>query len=352
MNLKRTLALAGLSLVMASSAFAADKMKALVTVLPQADVVSRIAGDLWDVTVMIPQGADPHEYTPKPSQLKEATDAKVWFTVGMPLETSQLDKIKSVSKDLEVVAYGEKIAPRNFETIYEADEDGEVKIHSHNHDDHDHDGHVHGPECDHDHDGDDHDHDHEATEHDGHVHGPECDHDHEGEECHHHHHHHDGVDPHTWLSAKGALLAGETVRDTFIRLDPEHKATYEANYQAFAEYARSIDAKVEELLKDAKGKTFMTFHPAWGYFARDYGLVQLPIEVEGKEPGQKTLKNLIDFARKEEVRAILVEPQFSNKGAEVIAKELNIPTLTVDPLNPDWGDGMVKAAEAIAQGVK
>lgn len=345
MNAKRFFAFTGLALMLATGAFAAEKMKALVTVLPQKDVVSRIAGDLWDVTVMVPQGADPHEYSPKPSQLVQAADAKVWFTVGMPVETAQLDKIKSLNKGLEVVSYGEKIAPRNFETVYEADEDGDVHVHDHDHEDHDHD------HDDHDHEGHDRDHDdHDHDQQPGHVHGPECDHDHEDHE--HHHHDHEGLDPHTWLSAKGALLAGETVRDTFIRLDPAHKAQYEANYAAFSAYAKEIDSRVSELLKDAKGKTFMTFHPAWGYFARDYGLIQLPIEVEGKEPGQKTLKNLIDFARKEGVRAILVEPQFSNKGADVIAKELNIPTLTVDPLNPDWGDGLVKAAEAIAQGVK
>lgn len=291
------------ALVCFSSVAGATPIEVLVTVPPQKDLVERIGGDAVAVTVMVPRGADPHSYEPKPSQMVAASHARLWFTVGMPMERIQAERVASVASQLKLVAVDSLVEPLMMKETEEFFEDGA----SHNS--------PHGPGC-------------------------TCGH-HEGE-----------PDPHSWLSARNALLEAQVIRNELIAADDSNKALYDANYQQFEKEAKALDAKLAHILRDAKGKTFLTFHPTWGYFARDYDLVQLPIEVNGKEPGEKTLIRIIDFARAQGVRSILVQPEFSTQSANVIAKTLDIPVVMLDPLSPDWSDGLVKAAETIAKSVR
>jgi zinc transport system substrate-binding protein len=105
-------------------------------------------------------------------------------------------------------------------------------------------------------------------------------------------------------------------------------------------------------LKDVRGKKFMVFHPAWGYFADEYGLVQVPIEVEGKEPNAKELAQIIDLARREGITTIFVQSQSNIKQAETVAKAVNAQVVQLDPLAENYLDNLIHTAEAIAAGVR
>jgi zinc transport system substrate-binding protein len=92
----------------------------------------------------------------------------------------------------------------------------------------------------------------------------------------------------------------------------------------------------------------MVFHPAWQYFATEYNLIQLAIEIDGKNPNPKTIKFIINEAKKEDIKAIFTAPEFSIKTAKIIAKELNIKVIQISPLNQKWANNLIKFAKAIA----
>ena len=112
------------------------------------------------------------------------------------------------------------------------------------------------------------------------------------------------------------------MRDTLMEQDPEHRAEYETNYTRFAAALDQLDRAIRQMLAGKKARRFMVYHPAWGYFADTYGLTQIPIESEGKEPGAKTLAFLIEQAKREDIRVIFVQKQFSRRDAEVVARAI------------------------------
>jgi zinc transport system substrate-binding protein len=91
----------------------------------------------------------------------------------------------------------------------------------------------------------------------------------------------------------------------------------------------------------------MVFHPAWGYFAHTYGLQQVPVEIEGKNPKPAQIKELIEHARKNDIKAIFVQPQFSGRNAELIAREIDGQVVSADPLAEDWANNLRKVAQQI-----
>ena len=94
----------------------------------------------------------------------------------------------------------------------------------------------------------------------------------------------------------------------------------------------------------------MVLHPSWGYFAKAYGLRQIAVEIEGKEPKPKELIHLLKEAREAQVKAIFIQPEFSDNAAKIIAKELEIPVIKVTPLAADWSENLLMIAKAIATG--
>ena len=96
----------------------------------------------------------------------------------------------------------------------------------------------------------------------------------------------------------------------------------------------------------------MAFHPAWSYFAREYGLEQLPIEVEGKAPNPANLKKIIDIARKENIRIIFVQEQFDTNSARAVAAEIGGQVVKIDPLGLDWLENMRRIAQTLGDALK
>ena len=113
-----------------------------------------------------------------------------------------------------------------------------------------------------------------------------------------------------------------------------------------------LDSRLKDTFKGKHGLQFMVYHPSWGYFADAYGLRQIPIEIEGKEPKPAQLKELIEHAREHNIRIIFVQPQFSTKSAELIAREIDGQVVFADPLAEDWVGNLSEIAEKFKAALK
>ncbi len=157
---------------------------------------------------------------------------------------------------------------------------------------------------------------------------------------------HTGLDPHIWLSPPLVILQARAIAETLSKIDPANASKYIKNYQKFVSQTASLDAELLEKSKDIKQKEFIVFHPSFGYFARAYGLKQIAIEKEGKEPTLKYIQKIIEFAKKRGIKKVFVEPQFSHKSAKYIAKQIKGEVIIVDPLAYDWDKNIKRIAKA------
>jgi len=157
-------------------------------------------------------------------------------------------------------------------------------------------------------------------------------------------------DVHVWTTPRNIEKIGTTIYNTLVRYDEKNEDYYTKNYKIFKEKIRKTDEKIKNILSNTKENTkFMVFHPAWGYFANDYKLNQIAIEVEGKEPKLKELQRVLKKVKELNIKTILTQPEFSKKGAEVIAKELNIDLVGISPLNPKWAENLINLAKVISK---
>ena len=156
-------------------------------------------------------------------------------------------------------------------------------------------------------------------------------------------------DPHVWMSPKNIKIIAKNIFDTLAKQDSKNRLIYEKNYKKFILHVEKIDAKIRDILKNSpKNSKFMVFHPAWGYFAKEYHLVQLPIQVEGKAPTPKGLIRIIKIAKSDHIKAIFTQPEFSHKVADKLAEQLHIKVIKATPLDPNWEENLIKFARAIA----
>ena len=161
--------------------------------------------------------------------------------------------------------------------------------------------------------------------------------------------HHNGLDPHIWTSPENVKIIAKNIYSALVAKDKVNSDYYKSNYEKFLTKIDETDKEIKKILSSLpKGTKFMVFHPAWGYFAKEYGLEQIAIEAGGKEPKPKQLIHLIDEAKKQKVKAIFTEPEFSQKAAKLIAKEAKINVVAVSPLNPNWSQNLIDLAKAIS----
>lgn len=156
-------------------------------------------------------------------------------------------------------------------------------------------------------------------------------------------------DPHVWLSPALVKAQAETICDALAALDPDGAAGYRGNLDGFLADVDALDAEIRQTMASARGRSFMVVHPSWGYFARDYGLTMIAIEVGGQEPSAAELSRLVEKAKREQVRAVFVQPQFSQEAAETVAKEIDGEVVVIDPLAEDWGDNLRRVAQVLAR---
>jgi len=279
-------------------------VNAIVSILPQKTFLEAIGGDKVNVALMVKPGNSPHSYEPKPSQMKEISKADIYFSIGIEFEHVWLPKFANQNKKMKIVN-----STKGIEKI-------DMIAHSH-------------------------DHDYKEDKHHEHDHGA---HDHHG-----HDHDHGKKDPHVWTSPSNVKIIASNFYKYLVKIDKKNKDYYKSNLDKFIKKTNQTDKKIKQILLDTPtGTKFMIFHPAWGYFAKDYGLKQIAIEAGGKNPKPKQIMELIKEAKEEKVKAIFTNPELSDKVAKQIANELKVPVLKISPLNPKWSQNLIKFAKAVA----
>jgi len=156
-------------------------------------------------------------------------------------------------------------------------------------------------------------------------------------------------DPHIWLSPRNARIMVKNIYDALVQIDPENKDYYYQNMKSYIQELDNLDKEITRILANVTNRCFMIYHPAWGYFARDYNLTQIPVEKEGKKPTIQGLMALIDQARKLKMKVIFVSPQFDVKKAETIAESIHGKTVFLDPLAKDYVKNLRSAALELAR---
>jgi len=275
-----------------ADAMAGERMPVFVSIQPQKYFVEKIGGNLTDVSILVASGANVHSYEPKPRQLLALAKSEMYFTVGTQFEKVLLKKLAGINPDMLIVHT----------------ESGIEKI----------------PMKAHDH-------------HKDRMHGES-----------------EGIrDPHIWLSPRLVKIQAGNILNGLTKSDPEHGPDYEKNFNMFIRETDLLDAEIRKIFSE-KGKhnRFMVFHPSWGYFAEDYGLEQVPIEAEGKEPGPAQLKALIEYAGKQGIRVIFAQPQFSDRSAKIVAKAIGAQIVPADPFAGDWAGNLREMAGKIKAALK
>lgn len=333
---KRILFLTVSLIILAGSAWANPSV--FVTITPQKYFVDKISGGKASVSVMVEPGANPHAYEPKPRQMAALANASIYFTIGDSFDQTWLERIVSANPAITVVhtAEGIKKIPMIDEHVH-----GEREAHKKEHSD-EGEAHVHEGEAN-AHEGDAHSHEGETHAHNGeeHIHGG-------------HGHDHGTLDPHIWLDPALVKIQAARIRDGLSKVDPDGAQGYAANAAVFMKELDELDSEIKAIISalPEDRRTFLVFHPSWGYFAKAYGLKQAAIEVEGKEPSPSDMAHIIAMGKKTGAKVVFVQPQFSEKSASVIAKQIGAKVVRLDPLAENWSDNLRNAAQAFSNALK
>ncbi len=268
-----------------------DKIQAFVSIPPQMYFVQRVGGERIAVSVMAGPGQSPHTYEPTPRQMAALSRAQLYFRIGVPFESAWMRRIEQAYPSLKVIDTKKGITLRRMEAHHHEEE---ADDRSHNSDE----------------------------EHELEI----------------------NQDPHIWLSPLLVKIQAQTIYDALVEIDPSHREEYQSNLEAFCTDLDRIDEEIKEILKDVRVRKFLLFHPSWGYFADAYGLQQIPIELEGKEPTAQQLTGLVELAEREGLKTIFIQPQFNKRIAETLAQTIGGRVAVIDPLARDYLANLKKAA--------
>ena len=278
----------------------ASKQELTVTILPQKYFVQKIVKDKFDINVMVKPGSSPHNFEPKASQMKSLGNSKAYFMIGDSSEKAWIKRFKQNAKNtifIDTTIGVEKIA---------------MLEHTHHEDEHKHDNHSHDK----------------------------------------HSYEEDGLDPHIWLDPISVKTQAKNIYEAMVKIDEQNSDFYKANYEEFVKELDNLDNEIKNILKPYKDSAFMVFHPSWGYFAKRYDIEQISIEIEGKEPKPNELLQLVEEAKKHNIKIVFVAPQFSQKSAKTISQNIGANVVSIDPLSDDWYNNMLLVANEIAKSYK
>jgi len=243
------------------------------SVAPISAIVAAVGGEQVKVASLLRPGESPLTFSPTPRQLADLADSRLLFSAGLPFERAWIPRIRGLSPTLVVVDLRQGL-------------DLIANPHAH----------------------------------------PGADHHDDAEE----------PDPHIWTDPLLVVRISEVIRDRLAQLDPGHAPYYRSRQQALAQRMLALDRELNADLTNLSHRRFLVFHPAWGYFARRYGLTQLAIEHEGKQTGGRWVAELIEQARRDDIRVILVQPQFDRRLAQQIATAIDGRVHSIDPLAWDF----------------
>ena len=268
---------------------AGEKIGVAVTILPQAEFVERVGGEKVEVIVMVPPGANVHVYKPIPSQMTALAAARMYAKVGSGVEFERVWMDKLIAVNRDILV------------VDCADGVALQEI---------------------------------AGGHGGEEVG------------------HDTMDPHIWLSPRNAGIMVRNICQGLVQVDPDNSAYYEKNRDAYLQELDKLDRDIRDALSGVTDRTFMVFHPAFGYFARDYNLIMIPVEEEGKEPTAAGLAHLIGQAREQGIKAVFAGPQFNPQSAEVIAEAIGGRVVFIDVLARDYVRNMRMLLDELVQAME
>lgn len=257
-----------------------------VSIEPLKYLTEQITGNDFDINVLVPQGASPETYEPTAAQMRQVADSKLYIHIGLiDFEANLTRAIRENMPNVGIVRLDEGVP------LLEGN-------------------------C---------------------GHGLE-DSDHPG--------HHHGVDPHIWTSPRCLKIMAGTLYRALAERYPD-STRYETRYRTLIQHLDSLDQTLRETF--ANGQThFMIYHPALSYLARDYGLTQMALETEGKEPSADHIRRLIDSARRWQIPHILYQRQFSRATVDALARELGIAAVAIDPLGYDIEKNILEISRLIA----
>lgn len=267
----------------------ASSLGVFVSIAPQKYFVRKIGGNLVSVSNLVPAGADPHTFEPKPRQMVELSKCELYFAVGVDFEKAWLKKIAAANPRMRIIHTDEGIAKLPMT------------------DPHQHEGDRRRPGK-------------KPAQHDG------------------------APDPHIWLAPGPVKVQAAHIFKAIAEADPKNRLQYAAGYDAFMKELDALDGELRALFAGRRGKEFMVFHHAWAYFAEAYGLEQVPVESGGKEPKAAQLQALIRRARDRGIKAVFVQPQMSVKSAEMVAREIGGAVVYADPLAENWDANLREVA--------
>ncbi|EEO25261.1 metal ABC transporter solute-binding protein, Zn/Mn family [Helicobacter winghamensis] len=165
---------------------------------------------------------------------------------------------------------------------------------------------------------------------------------------HYHNNHHHNGDTHIWLSPNNAKIIATNIYESLKKL--ESKKDFSQNYNALMLEIDALDRELKVVLKDLpKHQKFVVFHPMLGYFARDYHLDEISIEVEGKSPKMQEMIVVIETIKRENLKTIFAQPEFSTKAAEFIAKESGAKLGYFSPLQTPWKENLLNFAKTLVE---
>lgn len=260
-------------------------LKVAVSIVPQATFVKAVGNELVDVVTMIPPGNSPANYEVTPKKMEDLSKSSIYFAIGVPAEKANiLPEINNFNESIKIVDLSKAV-----EEVYPVRYFSDEEIH----------------------------------EHDGEI-------DHEGEVD------DDERDQHIWLSPKRVKIMVEKIANELSRVDPDNKEIYISNAKIYIDKLDALDKEITETVSKMSGKSFLIYHPSFGYFADDYGLKMISVEKEGKEATAKELKEIVDFAREKEIKVVFYQAEIHNKQARVLATEIGGESIELTPLSGNY----------------
>ncbi len=156
-------------------------------------------------------------------------------------------------------------------------------------------------------------------------------------------------DPHIWLSPKRVKVMIETIASEMSKLDPSNEAIYNENANAYLKQLDEVDAEISAALEGVQSKKFIVYHPAFGYFADDYGLEMLALEADGKEATAQNLQEMVDLAKEDDIKVIFYQEEIDSSQSEAFAEEIGGKTMQLAPLAANYIDNLKSMAELMAE---
>ena len=276
---------------------AGEKIPVCAGLPPVARIVEAVGGDAVRVSSMLPEGRSPHDYAPGPRELRQALRSKLFFTTGMPYEERITRALKGKVPVTDISA-GIRRVPL---------EEG------------------------------DHDHDHGRHHHHGH------DHDHDGCSA-------GSGDPHVWLSPVNCAVMARNAARELGKIAPGKKGMFYVRAEEFARRMELLHKNMQKRLAPFKGRSFFVHHPAFGYFARLYGLRQQAVELGGRETTPARLAQVIKQARQAKVKVIFVQKQFNPASGRALADAIKGEVVELDPLAADVEKNLEAVCGALIKG--